>query len=82
MLEVEGKNMKEIDSFKYVYQILNLLDENSLKKVPQDLYNKIKKIAMKSNKNFEIDNKKKLVEQDIPYEVKVLLKYVYMMSTK
>lgn len=74
--------MKEIDSFKYVYQILNLLDENSLKKVPQDLYNKIKKIAMKSNKNFEIDNKKKLVEQDIPYEVKVLLKYVYMMSTK
>ena len=82
MLEVEGKNMKEIDSFKYVYQILNLLDENSLKKVPQDLYNKIEKIAMKSNKNFEIDNKKKLVEQDIPYEVKVLLKYVYMMSTK
>lgn len=74
--------MKEIDSFKYVYQILNLLDENSLKKVPQDLYNKIEKIAMKSNKNFEIDNKKKLVEQDIPYEVKVLLKYVYMMSTK
>ena len=74
--------MEEIDNFKYVYQILNLLDEKSFKQIPKELYEKIKKIAMKSNKNFNIDRTKKLEEQDIPYEVKVLLKYVYIMSTK
>ena len=74
--------MEEIDNFKYVYQILNLLDEKSFKQIPKELYEKIKKIAMKSNKNFNIDRTKKLEEQDIPYEVKMLLKYVYIMSTK
>lgn len=74
--------MEEIDNFKYVYQILNLLDEKSFKQIPKELYEKIKKIAMKSNKNFNIDRAKKLEEQDIPYEVKMLLKYVYIMSTK
>ena len=74
--------MEEIDSFKYVYQILNLLDKESFDKIPKDLYNKIEKIAKKSNKNFYVNRNKKLVEQDIPYEVKVLLKYVYMMSNK
>lgn len=70
--------MEDIDNFKYVYQILNELDEKSLKKIPNDLYEKIKKIAEKSDKTFDIDKTKKLEEQNIPYEVKVLLKYVYM----
>lgn len=74
--------MEEIDSFKYVYQILNLLDKESLNKIPIELYRKIEKIAQKSNKNFYIDKNKKLIEQDIPYEVKVLLKYVYMVANK
>ena len=43
--------MEEIDSFKYVYQILNLLDKESLNKIPIELYRKIEKIAQKSNKN-------------------------------
>lgn len=72
--------MEEIDNFKYVYQILNLLDEKSFSKIPNDVYKKIEKIALKSNKNFDIDKNKKLNEQNIPYEVKVLLKYVYMMT--
>ena len=71
-----------IDNFKYVYQILNLLDEESFKKIPIDLYDKIEKIAKKSKKTFEIDRTKKLEEQNIPYEVKILLKYVYIMATK
>ena len=28
--------MEDIDNFKYVYQILNELDEKSLKKIPND----------------------------------------------
>ena len=70
--------MEDIDNFKYVYQILNELDKKSLNKIPKDLYEKIKKLAEKSNKTFEIDKTKKLEEQNLPYEVKVLLKYVYM----
>lgn len=72
--------MEEVDNFKYVYQILNLLDKKDFDKIPKDLYDKIEKIALKSDKNFEIDKNKSLNEQNIPYEVKVLLKYVYMMS--
>lgn len=70
--------MEDIDNFKYVYQILNELDKKSLNKIPKDLYEKIKKLAEKSDKTFNIDKNKKLEEQNIPYEVKVLLKYVYM----
>lgn len=74
--------MEDIDNFKYVYQILNLLDKRSFNKIPKELYNKIEKIAQKSNKNFEIDKTKKLSEQNIPYEVKILLKYVCIMADK
>ena len=70
--------MEDIDNFKYVYQILNELDKKSLNQIPKDLYEKIKKLAEKSDKTFNIDKNKKLEEQNIPYEVKVLLKYVYM----
>ena len=70
--------MEDIDNFKYVYQIINELDKESFEKIPKDLYLKIEKLAQKSNKTFKIDKNKKLTEQDIPYEVKVLLKYVYM----
>ena len=72
--------MEDIDNFKYVYQILNELDEKSFNKIPKDLYEKIERLASKSNKTFKIDKTKKLEEQDIPYDVKVLLKYVYMLS--
>ena len=70
--------MEDIDNFKYVYQIINELDKESFEKIPKDLYQKIEKLPQKSNKTFKIDKNKKLTEQDIPYEVKVLLKYVYM----
>lgn len=72
--------MEDIDKFKYVYQILNKLDKESFEKIPKDLYEKIEKIAQKSKKEFKFDKTKSLDKQDIPYEVKVLLKYVYMVS--
>lgn len=69
---------KYIDAFYEVYQIINLLDNKLYVKIPSKIIDKFEKISKLSTSDKIILPYISLSEQNISYEGKALLKFIYL----
>lgn len=65
------------DVANQTYIIINNFEKTFIEKIPQRVISVLKELSKKSDKNFEIQEGKSLMEQEINEETKDLLSYIY-----
>lgn len=65
------------DAAKETLEIFRYMDDSFVSQIPNEFLAELEKFASQSNKDFQVDAKKKLLEQDVLEETKDLLSFLY-----
>lgn len=69
--------IKDYDVLKETLYVLSYFDNSFLEKIPDSFLNALKELALKSNKEVDIDVSKSLKEQSISDDCKDLISLIY-----